>query len=111
MIKIIALIKKLPHLSMSEFMDYYESNHAPLIMRLFPMIIHYKRNYSVRSVFDTTEPEYAAVTELEFASEEDYATFVKLAVDPQVREQFARDEAHLLQSSETRMMVVKTVAS
>ena len=111
MIKVLAFIKKLPRLTKQEFMDYYEANHAPLISRLLPMIDQYRRNYILESVFTEMEQEYSAVTELQFISENEYKKFLELTADPEIVDQIRRDEANFLETSETRMMIVKEVAT
>ena len=45
MFKCIALLRRKPGLSREDFIDYYERQHAPLIRRLLPGIIDYRRNY------------------------------------------------------------------
>jgi hypothetical protein len=76
--KLIALIKAKPGLSREQFIDYYESNHAPLVRRLLPMIGAYRRNYVTDTDWHSERPRF------------DYA-----------------DEANFLQSEATRMFEVE----
>ena len=44
-IKVIAMLARKPGLSETEFVDYYENRHAPLILSIAPQIRDYRRNY------------------------------------------------------------------
>jgi len=44
----IGFLTKREDLQMQEFIDYYENKHVPLICRLAPTPIVYKRRYLVR---------------------------------------------------------------
>ncbi|MFQ6396221.1 EthD domain-containing protein [Nocardia sp. KC 131] len=71
MIKMIALLKRRPDLTLEEFCDYYEQRHAPLFVRMIPpdvaaAIKHYRQNHAVRIDRGTTEPAYDCVTEFKF---------------------------------------------
>ena len=45
-VKIIALLKRKPDLTMEAFIHYYENNHAPLVLKIAPFIMDYRRNYA-----------------------------------------------------------------
>ena len=49
MIKLIALIRKKNNVSEKEFKEYYENIHAPLIIKIFPSLKGYTRNYLLES--------------------------------------------------------------
>ena len=71
MIKIVALIKRRPDLTLEEFCSYYEHHHAPLFARAIPpeladAITHYVQNHAVRLGGSTTDPPYDCVTEIGF---------------------------------------------
>ena len=71
MIKIIALIKRLPGMTAAEFRTHYEERHAPLFHRSIPddvarAITHYVQNHAVGLGTGTTEPAYDCVTEIGF---------------------------------------------
>lgn len=71
MIKIVALIKRRPDVSLDDFCRYYEQQHAPLFMRVIPpdvaeAIKHYVQNHAVRLGQSTTDPPYDCVTEMGF---------------------------------------------
>lgn len=106
--KIIALISAKPEISRDDFIDYYESNHAPLIKSLLPMITEYRRNYLFNDLvpYSTHEPDFDVLTELLFNSDETLAAFWERLRDPEVRKRIHEDEQHFLQSDKTRMIGV-----
>ena len=71
MVKLIALLKRRPDVSLEEFCRYYEHQHAPLFARSIPpevadAITHYVQNHAVRLGRSGTEPAYDCVTEIGF---------------------------------------------
>lgn len=71
MIKIVALIKRRPGVTLEEFCEYYEHHHAPLFHRTIPppvaaAITHYVQNHAIRLGRSTTEAPYDCVTEIGF---------------------------------------------
>jgi len=71
MLKMIALMRRRPDLSHSQFVDYYESQHAPLAHSLFEFE-RYERNFIVPATLTGGAGErvppfpYDVVTELYF---------------------------------------------
>lgn len=71
MIKIVALLKRRPDVTLEDFCTYYEQHHAPLFARSIPSdvaeaIKHYVQNHAVQLGRGTTEPPYDCVTEIGF---------------------------------------------
>jgi uncharacterized protein (TIGR02118 family) len=71
MIKIVALIKRAPNLSPTEFAEYYEHRHAPLFARAIPedvatAITHYVQNHAVALGSAGGDAAYDCVTEIGF---------------------------------------------
>jgi len=71
MIKIVALIKRRPDVTLEAFCDYYEHRHAPLFHRVIPpevaaAITHYVQNHARRLGRSDTDPPYDCVTEIGF---------------------------------------------
>jgi hypothetical protein len=69
LIKIVALLKRRPGLTLEEFLRYYEHEHAPLFARSIPSevaeaIVHYVQNHAVR--LGSGEPAWDCVTEIGF---------------------------------------------
>jgi len=69
MIKVMALIKRKPTVSHEEFVRYYEEVHAPLALKLFPMIKRYVRNHIVAPL-GAPELDFDCITEFWFDSPE-----------------------------------------
>jgi uncharacterized protein (TIGR02118 family) len=70
-IKIVALIKRRPDVTLEEFCRYYEQHHAPLFARSLPpdvadAIKHYVQNHALRLGRSSTDPPYDCVTEIGF---------------------------------------------
>ncbi len=71
MIKIVALLKRRPDVTLEEFCTYYEQHHAPLFARTIPSevaaaIKHYVQNHALRLGGSDTDPPYDCVTEIGF---------------------------------------------
>ena len=71
MIKIVALIKRRPDLTLDEFREYYAQRHAPLFRRVIPpdvsdAITHYVQNHAVPLGTAGTDAPYDCVTEIGF---------------------------------------------
>ena len=71
MIKIVALLKRRPDVTLEEFCRYYEFEHAPLAARSIPpevagAIKRYVQNHALRLGLGETEPPYDCVTEIGF---------------------------------------------
>jgi uncharacterized protein (TIGR02118 family) len=111
MIKVVATIRKLPEISTQDFRRYYEDNHAPLINRLLPYYQEYKRNYVDRGVFEgQPDPGFDVLTELVFASRDDYDAWVVALRNPAIVEQIREDERNFLLQGATRLWVVSEFA-
>jgi uncharacterized protein (TIGR02118 family) len=71
MIKIVALLKRRPDLTLEEFSRYYEHQHAPLAARSIPpevarAIKRYVQNHAIRLGGSRTDLPYDCVTEIGF---------------------------------------------
>ena len=71
MIKIVALIKRRPDVTLEQFCEYYEHRNAPLFHRSIPpevadAITHYVQNHALQLGSSTTDPPYDCVTEIGF---------------------------------------------
>lgn len=111
MIKSIALLRRCADLSRDAFIDYYENNHAPLILSLMPGIVEYRRNFALfEGAFvneDAAPFDFDVVTELWFADQAAYDAAIAVATAPDVAAKIAADEANFLDRSGTRMFVVE----
>ncbi|EQB02579.1 hypothetical protein L288_16420 [Sphingobium quisquiliarum P25] len=114
MFKCIALLRRRPDISHEAFVDYYETQHARLILRLLPGILDYRRNYVEREGAFTSPQapiDFDSVTEIRFADRAAYDLFLSKAAEPDIARQIAEDEANFLDRAATRMFVVEERAS
>lgn len=113
MFKCIALLKGRGDLTRDQLIEYYETHHAPLILRLMPEIVYYKRNFIQPEgsfEFGATR-DFDVVTEIGFADRASYDRFVERSADPEVARQIAEDEENVFDRTATRMYVVEERAS
>ena len=109
MIKLIALISAKPDISREDFIEYYESCHAPLIKKLLPMISEYRRNFVRREgagSIGAPAPGLDVVTELCFEDQAALDAFWSRVQEPEVLAQIFADEANFLNSERTEMFRV-----
>lgn len=115
MFKAIALLKARGDLSRERFIAYYEQHHVPLIMRLMPQILDYRRNYvQARDAYlagGISVLDFDAVTELWYRTEADYRAAAAVLEDPAILKQITDDEENFLDRDKTRMFVVEEYAS
>jgi hypothetical protein len=111
MFKNIALLKRKPGMSREDFIAYYETKHAPLILSLMPEIVRYQRNFLVegnRYIFDKAAPiDFDVVTEVWLADRAAYERFAAENAKPDVAAKIAADEENLFDRQYTRMFVVE----
>jgi len=77
MIKVMALIKRKSTVSHEEFVRHYEEVHAPLALKLFPMIKKYVRNHIITPL-GAQEPDFDCITEFWFDSPESAQAIVDI---------------------------------
>ena len=117
MYKCIILMKKKTGMTRSEFIEYYENKHVPLLRELAPMREIYRRNYIVFDdpMFNVDGRNGAAdsvafdvITESIFATRED-AEAAKNAVlgAPETLKRVKADEANFVEPGSVRMYVVE----
>lgn len=106
-VKFIALLTRKPGLSRDAFIAYYETSHAPLILRLTPTIALYRRNFRVEAGSFGSPVEFDCVTEIGFASAADHAAALARWAEPAVAAEVAADEANVFDREKTRMFVVE----
>ncbi|KRB81468.1 hypothetical protein ASE00_15965 [Sphingomonas sp. Root710] len=117
--KLLCLLKRKAGMTAQEFRDYYEANHVPLVTRLLPFFTAYERNYRnpehefapahVGNQF--TGPDFDVVTEISFASAEDYRRMLAALEDPAIGEPIRRDEENFLDRDSLALYMVDTISS
>jgi len=97
-VKLLAFLKAMPGMKRSKFEHYYETRHVPLVLRLMPGIVEYRRNYlpEVVAGFDV-------VTEIWFKDRATMEAAMMIASTGVIGEQIARDEENFLDRSATKV--------
>lgn len=109
MVKTIALLSRKEGISREEFARHYEETHAPLALRLLPMIKGYARNH-ISEVPFPAEPSFDCVSEFRFDSLED-AMKVMEVVQSEEGRPLREDEAQFIDGSRTVSFLVDEVES
>ena len=108
MLKIMAFLTKREDVETRAFIEHYEHTHVPLIRRLAPAPVLYKRNYLLRGDEFNIEDEAIAfdvVTEIAFRDRDSYLAWrAHLA---EAGSAVADDEKRFLDRSRTRAYVVE----
>lgn len=114
-VKVMIFIPRKPGISVEQFREHYEKVHAPLAVKLLPMIKEYRRNHLDRNLKlrdgSSAALDFDVVTEMEFASEDDYAAFRKRLADPDVSAQVRADEANFIDGPNVRHVIVRECVS
>jgi uncharacterized protein (TIGR02118 family) len=110
MIKTIAFLKCKAGLSRDDFIHYYETRHAPLILSIAPQICDYRRNYLVTEgailAPGMRAPDFDVVTELWYPDRAAFDVAMAAFTTPMNADRIARDEENLFDRSRTRFFVV-----
>lgn len=105
MFKVFAYLTKRQGTTSSEFIDYYENHHIPLVLSLAPAPRVYKRNYVVRGDAANLESptiDFDGVTEMAWDDRAGFEQWIRLLGVPAI----AEDEARFLDRSKTRAYVI-----
>jgi len=111
MIKTIAFLKCKAGLSREEFIRYYETRHAPLILSIAPQVCDYRRNFLVREgaivAGGATPPDFDCVTELWYPDRVAFEAAMAAFTDPANAKRIADDEEYVFDRSHTQFFVVE----
>jgi hypothetical protein len=109
--KAIALLKRREDLSREQFIDYYETRHAPLILEVTPGIVAYRRNFADFEgayVFPEAAPfDFDVVTEIWYEDRAGYDHAMAVTSSPEVWVRIEADEKNFLDRGKTRLFVVE----
>jgi hypothetical protein len=109
--KVITLIARKPGLSRGEFMEHYETSHAPLAAKVFPSIVQYRRNF-----IDLTDAiiapgaqavDFDSVTELWYSDRAGYDAMLNTHFTTDIGKTIEDDERKFLNQSTTRFFHVE----
>lgn len=94
--KLVSLLRMAPGQTRKAFRDRYETQHVPFIRSVLPGIESYRRNY-----FIETTGGFDVMTELTFASDDDFDAAMAIATSSPVAQQIAADEEGLFDRAAT----------
>lgn len=110
MLKVVALLSRLPGVTPERFVEHYESVHAPLILRSFPQIVRYCRNFVELSDSTRTsgvaDPGFDVITEMWFEDRSSYHDMLRSYANPEIGGPVSADADLFLDMSKTIQFVV-----
>jgi len=111
MFKAVAMIKRKKGMSMEDFINYYESKHAPLAVSRVPnlkkYIRHYLTPYGNNVYAANNEPPFDVITEIWFNDREDFELGMKYLTEPETAKIIGKDEENLFDKSSIRFMTME----
>jgi hypothetical protein len=110
MLKVIALITRKPGLSRTDFINHYETGHAPLARKCFPQIVQYRRNFvdmqGAIMAPGIPDPDFDSVTEIWYRDRAAYDEMLSTHFSTDIQRTIEEDEKKFLDQSMTRFFVV-----
>jgi uncharacterized protein (TIGR02118 family) len=110
MFKVIILIAKKPGMAREDFAHHYETVHVPLVHRLVPQLVEYRRNYldpaGMMTMPGAAATDFDSITEMWFNDRAGYEEMGALNADPVKGALLAEDAALFMDATKTRMFVV-----
>jgi len=99
MIKAVLLLRRKPGMSREDFIAHYDQVHGPLTLRLVPGIAEYRRLFVNPGPSPFGHPDaqldFDVVTEMTFASQQDYDCAMEAMRDERVAKLLGEDQAAL----------------
>lgn len=111
MFKAIVLLKRKPGLTLQQFIDHYENNHAPLGVKYQTKMVRYLRHFLHPSPYpldgSVVEAEYDVLTELWFEDRQAYEEGMVLMMEPEANAVLSEDEVRFLDLTKSRLAFVE----
>lgn len=113
MVKVVVLLKRKAELTLAEFIDHYETVHAPLAARLSTRALRYERHYlhPIPNLVEggpTVEPEYDVITEIWYDDLDAFTAEQRAARDrPDLVAAVIADEKLLFDRAKTRVALAE----
>ena len=111
MFKVMVMIKRKRGMSMQDFINYYETRHAPLgaskVPNLKRYVRHFIRPYGNDVYSADSEPPYDVLTEIWFDDEADFQRGMAYLTDPETAAIVGADEEQLFEKSSIRFMIME----
>ncbi|MGH8595937.1 MAG: EthD domain-containing protein [Gammaproteobacteria bacterium] len=110
MFKVMVMIKRKRGMSTDDFINYYETSHAPLgaskVPNLKRYVRHFIRPFGNEIYGADAEPPYDVLTELWFDDEDDFKRGMAHLSDPETAAIIGADEEKLFERSSIRFMIM-----
>jgi hypothetical protein len=114
MIKQVANLNARAGMTYSDFVNYYETQHATMAARLIPTFAKYTRNFVVPDSALQTDlnfgrpivADFDVMTQIWFRDAAAYAAFGNALANPEVARAFAEDEAKLFDRKSIQLFMV-----
>lgn len=108
MFKTVYMLKKRSDMTLAEFIERYESGHAPLGVKYVTNALHYQRRYLEPgpSPFTGSEPDFDVITEIWYENREEMELAMAKLADPEIYAEIEKDEEELFDRSASRVYVV-----
>ncbi len=111
MFKVMVMIKRKRGMRMEDFIQYYETKHAPLGASKVPNLKRYVRHFIRPFGNDTygadAEPPYDVLTEIWFDDEADFKRGMAYLCDPETAAIIGADEEKLFERASIRFMLME----
>jgi uncharacterized protein (TIGR02118 family) len=116
MMKLIALLKRRPGMTLEDFRNYYESTHSKFADALKGgKAVRYVRRYFKPIPHPlggkVAEPEFDAMNEMWFEDEAQFQRAMEIFSDPALAKSIAQDEPNLFDVAKIRHYIVDEVDS
>jgi hypothetical protein len=104
-------------LTIDYFRNYYETRHAPLVVKLLPRVEMYERNYVVPETLiggsgvETPTFAYDVISEMQFRDQASFDDLLCEAGRPDIKAALAEDEENFMDRSSISIFVVDTQQS
>lgn len=115
MLKLVALLKRRPGMTLEEFRDYYETTHSKFAEPLKGgLAVRYVRRYFTPIVHplldaEAEEPEFDAMMEMWFKDQAQFDEAMMAFADPVLSKAIREDEPNLFDVSKIRHFLVDEV--
>lgn len=96
MFKAVITVKRKSGMSMEDFIDYYETKHAPLGASKLPNLLLYTRRYVTPVDADNDAP-FDVITEIGFENQAEFEKALGYLVEPETQSIITRDEENLFE--------------
>jgi uncharacterized protein (TIGR02118 family) len=110
MFKVMIMVTRKPGMSRADFVSHYETVHVPLVLRHFPHMLEYRRNYvDLSEAIVSPEgmaPSCDSITEMWFENRAGYHRMTAANDDPVIGPALADDARKFMDISKTTIFFV-----